>query len=95
VKPLKEVLITLGHVFMFSWSLVIIWIFLLAYVSADKAVTIFINLFGEAHLEFVLVLVVFPIMAYTMVSYVVDVVIRPIRAKRAMRKIGIDVVRTA
>ena len=94
MKPTKEILITLGHVFMFSWSLVIIWTFLLAYISQDKAVTIFINLFGEAHLELVLVIGVFPVMVYTMASYTLDVVIRPIRAKRSMRKIGIDIIRT-
>jgi len=88
MKLIKKIILTLGHLFMFAWSSVAIYVFLLGYGSTGKAITVFVNPYGEAYFEFIMVLVVFPIMVYTMAAYVWDVIFRPLMKGRKMKVNG-------
>lgn len=86
----KELILTLGHVFMFAWSWAAIWVFVLGFLSPYKRVIVYVNHFGEATGEALLILIIFPVMVYTMASYIMDVIIRPLRIRRELKKAGIE-----
>lgn len=57
----------LGRIYAFSWALVMIITFFIAYSSPEKAALVTINDYGEANLELALIILGFPLMIYNFV----------------------------
>ena len=55
-----------GYVLSFAFTMVIIYTFMIAYFSPTKTIVVDVNWVGEAHLEFLLILIFIPLIAFAM-----------------------------
>ncbi|KUG21192.1 hypothetical protein ASZ90_009062 [hydrocarbon metagenome] len=62
----KSLVMYLGLVTSYGFATLFVWTFLKAYSTSDKAVVFAVNTIGEAHLEYLLFLVLMPVMTLSL-----------------------------
>lgn len=67
-KKTKAIMVLIGLIFITAYIISFYYIFLMAYFNPLKQATVLINHFNEANIEFILMLLSFPFMAYTITN---------------------------